>query len=93
MTEEPKPRFKHVWVRRAAYIAVALTVFVMMPLALVIMADVTGVVNFRYIFGPLVFWNELSGPAFVLGFFTVIILVAIIIFFILKAFDTTEGAW
>lgn len=93
MTEEPQPHFKHVWVRRAAYIAVALAVFVMMPLTLVILADVTGVINFRDIFGPLVFWNELSGPSFVLGFFTIIILVAIMVFFILKAFDTTEGAW
>jgi hypothetical protein len=84
---------RRVWVRRAAYMAMAIAALVGMPLILVMIADLTGVIHFTEIFGPIVWWNELSGPSFVVAFFAIILMVAVILFFMLKVFDTSEGAW
>ena len=93
MAPDPKLRSKYVWLRRAAYMAMAIAMFVGIPLILVMLADLTGVIHFREIFGPLIWWNELSAPSFMLGFLAIVLMVGIVIFFILKAFDTSEGAW
>lgn len=71
----------------------AIAMLVGMPLILIVIGDLTGVVHFREIFGPLVWFNELSGPSFVVAFFAVILIVGVIAYFILKMFDTTEGGW
>ena len=84
---------KRVWVRRAAYMAMAIAALVGMPLILVVIADLTGVIHFREIFGPLVWFNELSGPSFLVAFFAIILIVGVIVYFLLKMFDTTEGGW
>jgi hypothetical protein len=93
MTGKPQTDTNRVWLKRAAYMAMAIAVLVGMPLVLVIIADLTGVIHFSEIFGPLVFWNELSGPAFVVAFFAIVVIVGIIVYFILKVFETSEGAW
>jgi hypothetical protein len=92
MVQRPAFDSKRAWIRRAAYLAMAIAVFVAMPLILIILADLTGVIRFSQIFGDLVFWNELSGPSFILAFFTIILLVGIVVYFLLKVFDTYEGA-
>jgi hypothetical protein len=93
MVQRPQASLRHVWIRRAAYLAVAIAAFVGLPLILIIIADLTGVVNFSQIFGDLVFWNELSGPSFVIAFFTIIIFVGFIVYLLLNVFETSEGAW
>ncbi|RDE14489.1 MAG: hypothetical protein C4K47_03910 [Candidatus Thorarchaeota archaeon] len=84
---------KRIWIKRAAYLALATGVLVGMPLVLVVIADLTGVIHFSEIFGPLVWWNELSGPSFVVAFFAILLIVAVIIYFLAKMFDTSQGAW
>ncbi|MHA1575929.1 MAG: hypothetical protein ACTSU3_01070 [Candidatus Thorarchaeota archaeon] len=64
-----------------------------MPYFLVFLADVTGVSAFSEIYGPLVFWNELSAPAFLLGFVAICIFTASIMYLILRSFDVEGGAW
>jgi hypothetical protein len=93
MVERQQLDSKRIWVRRAAYMAVAIAGVVGLPLMLAIIADLTGVIHFREIYGPLVWWNELSGPSFVVAFFAIILAVSVIAYFILKMFDTSEGAW
>ena len=81
------------WLKRAAYLSIAALVFVSAPFFLVMVADLTGAHTFSEIFGPYVFFNELSSNAFLAGFLSVVILAAAMMFFILKAFSAKEGTW
>ncbi|MHA1247658.1 MAG: hypothetical protein ACTSPE_10055 [Candidatus Thorarchaeota archaeon] len=76
--------------KRAAYISAAILVFVSTPFVLLMLADVTGAGEWSKRFGPLIFWNEVSGPAFVIGFMVIIALTAAMIYFVLKAFGVQE---
>lgn len=71
----------------------AMATFFGLPLVLAVVADVTGVIHFREIYGPLVWFNELSGPSFLVAFFVIVLVVSFSLYFILKLFDTSEGAW
>jgi hypothetical protein len=82
-----------VWRKRALYILGAVALFIFMPYFLVFLADLTGVTAFSEIYGPLVFWNQLSAPAFLLGFFSICIFTALIMYLVLKSFEVQEGAW
>ncbi len=82
-----------VWRKRALYILGAVALFIIMPYFLVFIGDLTGVTAFRDIYGPLVFWNKLSAPAFLIGFFTICFFTAFIMYLVLKSFEVQEGAW
>jgi len=82
-----------VWLRRAGYLSIAALVFVSTPFFLVTVADLTGAHAFSEIFGPILFWNELSSGAFLAAFVSVVLLAAAMMFFILKAFSANEGSW
>lgn len=82
-----------VWRKRAAYLLGAIALFIFMPYFLVFIADLTGVTAFRDIYGPLVFWNQLSAPAFLLGFFSICFMTAFIMYLVLRSFEVQEGAW
>ena len=90
--EEPR-RGQGIWRKRALYILGAIAVFLLMPYFLSFLADVTGVTAFTDIYGPLVFWNQLSAPAFLLGFISICIFTAVIMYLILRSFEVQEGAW
>ncbi|MFW9975460.1 MAG: hypothetical protein ACFFDQ_09365 [Candidatus Thorarchaeota archaeon] len=93
-TEEVvKPSAQGVWRKRAYYILGAVALFIFMPYFLVFLADLTGVTAFTDIYGPLVFWNQLSAPAFLLGFFSICIFTALIMYLVLRSFEVQEGAW
>lgn len=93
-TSEEEPRSgQSIWRKRALYLLGAIAVFLFMPYFLAILADVTGVTAFTDIYGPLVFWNQLSAPAFLLGFVSICIFTAVIMYLILKSFEVQEGAW
>ena len=82
-----------VWRKRAAYLLGAAVLFIFMPYFLEFLSVVTGVAAFTEIYGPLVFWNELSAPAFLLGFISICIFTAVIMYLVLKSFEVQEGAW
>jgi hypothetical protein len=90
---EPVRDTKAVSLKRAGYISVAVLVFVTAPFFLVMLADLTGASSFSEIYGRFIFWNQLSGPAFVIGFFAVVMLSAAMMYFILKAFSAGEVIW
>jgi hypothetical protein len=91
---EPSPRDStSLWLKRAGYLSIAALVFVSAPFFLVMVADLTGAHTFSEIFGPYVFFNQLSSNAFLAGFSSVVLLVIAMMFFILKAFSTSEGTW
>ncbi|NWF96459.1 MAG: hypothetical protein HXY34_10005 [Candidatus Thorarchaeota archaeon] len=81
------------WLLRSIYILVSVGVFIFMPFFLIWLGYATGVTWWKETFGPYVFFDTTTGPAFVIGFVSVLFMVALMIFFIMKAFDTTEGAW
>ena len=90
---KPQTGISRVWMKRAGYIALALMIFFLTPFALGVVAEITGVGSFTDIYGPLMFWNELSGTGFLIGFGVIIVMISIIMFLILKAFSVEEGAW
>jgi hypothetical protein len=84
---------KRVWLKRAAYISIVIVVFVSTPFILVTVAELTGGAYWTDIFGTDFYWTQLSGQSFIIGFFVIILLVGAMIWFLMKAFTTTEGAW
>ncbi len=93
MVDSQQVNWKRIWVKRAIYLALAIGVFVALPMLLLVIANLTGVINFSEIYGPLVWFNELSAPAFMIAFFTILIVIGVILFLILKMFETSEGGW
>jgi len=81
------------WRKRAMYLLGAIALFIIMPYFLVFLGDITGVTSFTDIYGSLIWWNELSAPAFLLGFVSICIFTASIMYLILRSFDVQEGAW
>jgi hypothetical protein len=92
-SEEAPKSGQGIWRKRALYILGAIAVFLLMPYFLEFLANITGVTAFTDIYGPLVFWNQLSAPAFLLGFVSICIFTAVIMYLILKSFEVQEGAW
>jgi hypothetical protein len=92
-TETDKPDGPSVWRKRALYLIGAVALFIFMPYFLVFLGEFTGVAAFSEIYGPMVFWNELSAPAFLFGFVTICIFTATIMYLVLRSFEVQEGAW
>lgn len=91
---EPAPSdSRSLWLKRAGYLSIAALVFASTPFFLVMVGDLTGALTFREVFGPYVWFNELSSNAFLAGFAAVVLLVVVMMFFILKAFSAEEGSW
>ena len=88
-----EPSVKGSWKKRVKYIGMAGLLFLVMPFFLVLVADITGASAWGDIYGPLVFWNEVSGVAFLSGFVIICIFIATIMHLILKSFEVQEGAW
>jgi uncharacterized membrane protein len=92
-SQEKTKSSQGIWRKRALYLLAAIAVFLLMPYFLDFIAHWTGVTAFTDIYGPLVFWNQLSAPAFLLGFVSICIFTAVIMYFILRSFEVQEGAW
>jgi len=92
-TETDKSGNSTNWPKRILYLLGAVALFIFMPFFLVFLGDITGVTAFSDIYGPMVFWNELSAPAFLLGFLSICVFTAAIMYFILRSFDVQDGGW
>ncbi len=92
-TETDEPGYPNKWLKRILYLLAAVALFIFMPFFLVFLGDVTGVSAFSDIYGPMVFWNELSAPAFLLGFLSICVFTAGIMYLILRSFEVQDGAW
>lgn len=93
-TETDKPGYSSHWRKRILYLLLAIALFIFMPFFLVFLGDLTGVTAFTDIYGPMVFWNELSAPAFLLGFLSICVFTAAIMYLILRSFEVQDsGAW
>ncbi len=92
-TETEKPSYSTNWIKRILYLLAAVALFIFMPFFLVFLGEWTGVTSFTDIYGPMVFWNELSAPAFLLGFLSICVFTAGIMYLVLKSFEVQDGAW
>ena len=90
---EPIPTSTTVMLKRAGYLSMVIVVFVSTPFVLTAVGQVTGGLNWTEVFGEGFRWNTVAGQSFLAGFAAVIILIAVMMYFMLKAFTTTEGAW
>jgi len=89
VTEEFKtPRV--VYLKRAGYLALVAVIFVSVPYILQFISDITGLSRWTEIYGPFWFFNEASARGFIVGFIGVLLMLAIMVYFILKAFSAGE---
>jgi hypothetical protein len=79
---------KRVWLKRAFFISIAILVFVSTPFILAVVAELTGHVSESFFY-----WSRIAGQTFIIGFFVIIFLIGAALYFVLRAFHTTEGAW
>ena len=94
-TSEPEiePTSRSVLLKRAGYLAMVIVVFVSTPFVLTAVGFLTGGLFWNETFGGSFFWNTTAGQSFLTGFVVVIILMALMMYFMMKAFSTSEGAW
>jgi hypothetical protein len=90
---EPVPTPIGVWLRRAGFISIAIMVFVSIPFVLITVGELTGGLYWNEQYGGSFYWNDLSANAFLWGFLTVIVLISVMMYFIMKSFTAREGAW
>ena len=90
---EPIRTSRTVMLKRAGYLAIVILVFVSTPFILEAVGYLTGGLSWQQTFGGGFFWNTAAGQSFLVGFAVVVILITLMMYFILKAFSTTEGAW
>jgi hypothetical protein len=80
--------YRRVWLKRAFFLSIAIVVFVSTPFILVALAEFTGGA-----YMDVFYWTRLAGRTFIFGFFMIILLIGAMLYFVLRAFYTTEGAW
>jgi hypothetical protein len=90
---ESTPTSRTVMLKRAGFISMAIVVFVSIPFVLTAVGFVTGGLFWSETFGDSFYWNTVAAQSFLAGFVAVIILISIMMYFIVKAFTTAEGAW
>lgn len=90
---EPISTSRIVMLKRAGYLSMVIMVFVSTPFVLTTVGYVTGGLAWNELVGGNVFWNSVASQSFLAGFAAVIILISIMMYFMMKAFTTQEGAW
>ena len=88
MSTDPKPWYKHVWVQRIVFIALAILCYPAMSLTIEFVSDVSGLSNYNY--GPYFILNEFTGPIVMTNFIFILFYIALSMAFIFKAFGATE---
>ncbi len=82
-----------VWyLKRAGYLALVIVVFVSVPYILQLITEITGLSSWASTYGPFFFFNVTSGRGFMLGFVAILVMLALTMYFILKAFSSEEEA-
>lgn len=81
------------WRRRTLYLTITVLVLLLAPAVIILLANLTGVIWFSELYGPLVWWNKLSGTGFLVSFCAIIVLTGLALWFLLGALETTEGGW
>jgi len=85
---------KQVWLKRAGFVALAIAAFVSVPFILIEFARATGGLYWSDSFSRTTPWgNALTAVTFLGAFIIILILMAVSIMFLMRAFDETEGAW
>ena len=82
-----------IWLKRAGWLFLALIIFFLMPYLLIVLAEFTGLEDWSDTFGPLIWWNEANAIPFLMGFAMVLIMMSGIMYLVLQAFSSKEGAW
>lgn len=89
----PPPTSTTVMLKRAGYLSMVVVVFVSIPFVLTFVGFATGGMAWAEEQGGTVFSSTLASQSFLAGFAAVIVLISLMMFFMLKAFTTDEGAW
>ncbi len=88
MSNESKPWYKHVWIIRIVYIALALLCYPAMSFTIQLVSNVSGLEQFNY--GPYFILNEFTGPIVMANFIFILFYIALSMVFIFKAFSIHE---
>ena len=89
----PPPRStlqRNVWAKRGVYLVLGVVMILAMGWIIEVIGVVTGLAEWSERYGAFVFFNELSGRGFLLSMVGVLSVASISMYFIIKAFETTE---
>jgi len=81
---------KNVWAKRGVYLVLGVVMILAMGWIVEVIGVVTGLAEWSERYGAFVFFNELSGRGFLLSMVGVLSVASISMYFIIKAFETTE---
>jgi hypothetical protein len=90
MQKASKPWYKHVWILRLVYIALAILCYPAMFYAIQILSVVTGLTYWQEHFGSFIVFNDQTGPGIMADFVVMLFFIALSMVFIFKAFSATE---
>jgi hypothetical protein len=81
---------KSVWAKRGVYLVLGVVMILAMGWIIEVIGVLTGLAEWSSRYGAIVFFNELSGRGFLLSMVGVLSVASISMYFIIKAFETTE---
>ena len=88
MSNDAKPWYTHVWIKRLIYIALAILCFPAMTFTIQLVSNVAGLSQYNY--GPYFILNEFTGPIVMTNFIMILFFMGLSMAFIFKAFGTAE---
>jgi len=87
MSTDTNPWYKHIWVQRIIYLALAILCYPAMSFTIQIVSDVAGLGNY---YGSGFILNEFTGPIVMMNFIFILFYIGLSMVFIFKAFGTSE---
>lgn len=95
MSQDTEPKGlsrRGAWTRRLIYIALAIVVFIFIPFIIDNVGYLVAGQDWTA-FRETWFSDPRSGQTFLVGFAVVVVIIFVIMYFIISAFETTEGGW
>ncbi len=92
-TTKPASRKFSVKIRRAMWCLAAVAVLILVPVVLDFVARIFRGERWHEVFGRFFYWNYQAGLIFVIGFVTVILMFSLMMYFLMRMFDESEGPW
>lgn len=92
-SKKQKGAIPKIWLKRAALVTLAIIVFLSIPYVTLAIGLLFGTLYGRGFSGSYLYWTRETGRTFIAGFFAIVFMLGIVLYLLLNAFDTSEGAW
>ncbi len=81
------------WLKRAGLLMLAVILFLSIPYVTMAIGLIYGTIYGQSFSGSNLYWTIEGGRTFLTGFFAIVLMLGIVLYIILNAFDSKEGAW